>query len=106
MAATIFAAGLLCAGAALGADVLETVAGNGRSGHDGDGASALAASFVRPQALVVDAAGNLYIADRPAADDSADAADASAPGRLRKLDAATGTISTFADRARPGGLGD
>lgn len=54
-------------------------------GYDdvGDGGPALAASLVDPTALAYDAAGNLYIADR-------------AQNRIRRVDAATGTITTIA----------
>lgn len=43
--------------------VISTVAGNGLSGYSGDGGSAIAAQLNRPSGIVVDAAGDLYIAD-------------------------------------------
>jgi YD repeat-containing protein len=43
--------------------VIETVAGNGLFGYNGDGMAATQASFTNPNALVVDATGVLYIAD-------------------------------------------
>lgn len=49
----------------------------------GDGGPAISASLVEPTALARDAAGNLFIADR-------------AQNRIRRIDAATGEISTVA----------
>lgn len=43
--------------------VIETVAGNGLFGYNGDGLAATQASFTNPNALAVDATGVLYIAD-------------------------------------------
>jgi len=62
--------------------IIHTVAGNGTSGFSGDGGPATAASL-GPAAVAVDAAGNLFIADTTNA-------------RVRKVDAATGRITTFA----------
>ena len=42
---------------------ISTVAGNGLTGFTGDGGSATVAELDQPQGVVVDAAGNLYIAD-------------------------------------------
>jgi len=61
--------------------IINTVAGDGTSGFSGDGGLATSASL-DPSGLVVDAVGNLYIADR-------------ANDRIRKV-TATGTISTVA----------
>jgi uncharacterized protein (TIGR03437 family) len=44
-------------------DIVSTVAGTGMSGPAGDGGPAIAATLNGPQAIAVDAAGNLYIAD-------------------------------------------
>jgi len=45
------------------AGVLTPVAGNGSSAYSGDGGPAIHASLAQPQAVALDAAGNLYIAD-------------------------------------------
>jgi uncharacterized protein (TIGR03437 family) len=59
------------------------VAGNGIQGFKGDGGPALDAELAGPAALAVDHAGSLYIYD-------------SLNSRVRKVDAATGTITTIA----------
>ena len=43
--------------------MISTVAGNGKPGFDGDGGAATSALLNSPNAVVVDKAGNLYIAD-------------------------------------------
>jgi len=64
--------------------IISTVAGTvGSGGYSGDGGSATLAQINNPQGIALDAAGNLYIAD---AGNSA----------IRKVDAATGNISTLA----------
>lgn len=63
--------------------VISTVAGNGLPDYKGDGGAAVAASLSNPRAITVDAAGNIYISD-------------STNNRVRKVDAATGTITTVA----------
>jgi uncharacterized protein (TIGR03437 family) len=63
-----------------GTGIITTIAGNGQSGFNGDGA-ALQASLNSPGALAVDATGNLYIADV-------------ANYRVRRLDHATGQLTT------------
>jgi sugar lactone lactonase YvrE len=45
------------------AGVISTVAGNGTAAFSGDGAAATSASMFLPEAVAVDAGGNLYIAD-------------------------------------------
>jgi sugar lactone lactonase YvrE len=62
--------------------VITTVAGTGKSGFSGDGASATAAQLDNPTAVAVDAAGNLYISD-------------SFNKRIRRVDANTGVIRTI-----------
>ncbi|HXN22335.1 MAG TPA: hypothetical protein VOA41_06285 [Candidatus Dormibacteraeota bacterium] len=63
--------------------VITTVAGNGTPGFSGDGGAATAASFYEPSGVAVDASGNLYIADIY-------------NSRIRRVDAATGIITTVA----------
>jgi trimeric autotransporter adhesin len=74
------------------AGVIGTVAGNGASGFSGDGGPATAAVLDEPDGVVVDAAGNLYLADQ-------------LNERIRKVSAA-GTITTFAGNGRYSYSGD
>ncbi len=66
-----------------GKSVISTVAGNGTAEFKGDGGSALAASLSNPRGVAVDVAGNIYVSD-------------STNNRVRKVDAASGTITTVA----------
>jgi len=59
------------------------VCGDGKRGYAGDGGPAATATLNLPVAVVFDPAGNMLISDQ-------------ANDRIRKVDAATGTISTFA----------
>jgi len=43
--------------------VITTIAGNGKEGYTGDGGQAALAQLNKPDRVVVDSAGNLYIAD-------------------------------------------
>jgi len=61
---------------------ITTVAGNGTSGYTGDGGPAIDAQLMNPYGVAVDAAGNIYISDTETF-------------TIRKVDAATGTISTI-----------
>jgi sugar lactone lactonase YvrE len=70
--------------------IITPVAGNGIEGFNGDGGPATSAGFIQPEVLALDAQGNLFIADRPDA-------------RIRRVDAETGIITTFAGG---GGGGD
>lgn len=72
--------------------VITTVAGSGQSGSDGDGGAATAATFFTPYKVAVDAAGNLYISDFSA-------------GRVRRVDAATGVITTALQARGPWAIG-
>src|SRR5439155_1415366 len=63
--------------------IITTVAGNGISTFAGDGGAATGASLFRPTGVALDAGGNLYIAD-------------TGNNRIRKVAAATGTITTVA----------
>jgi len=64
------------------------VAGNGTFAFCGDGAPATAACLYVPIDIALDGAGNLYIADRD-------------NYRIRRVDAATGIISTIAGTGQP-----
>jgi sugar lactone lactonase YvrE len=63
--------------------IITTVAGNGIATFAGDGGVATSASLNYPEGVALDASGNLYIAD-------------TSNHRIRKVDAATGIISTVA----------
>lgn len=73
--------------------VINTVAGSGAWIYRGDNVQATSASIFLPMSEVVDAAGNLYLAD-------------SSNNRVRRVDAATGLISTVAGNGSPGMVGD
>ena len=75
------------------AGVITTVAGNGTPGFGGDGGAATSASLDYPTGIAVDTAGDLYIAD-------------SYNGRIRRVDTATGAISTVAGGGSGATLGD
>ncbi|MGD1073075.1 MAG: hypothetical protein ABSB15_23395 [Bryobacteraceae bacterium] len=68
---------------------IATIAGNGTSGYSGDGGLATSAQ-IDPQAVTVDAAGNVYIAET---------------ARVRKI-SADGTITTVAGNGNVGFSGD
>jgi sugar lactone lactonase YvrE len=73
---------------------ITTVAGNWSSGFSGDGGPATSASINDPNAVALDGAGNLYISTV-------------ADGRIRKVAATTGLISTVAGNGnRYGNSGD
>src|SRR5579862_8673848 len=63
--------------------VITTVAGNGEKGYGGDGGPATAAALNEPYGIAIDRAGNLYTADR-------------LNRRVRRIDAASGIITTLA----------
>ena len=73
--------------------VITTIAGNGTFGSGGDDGVATAAQLNQPYAVALDAAGNIYIADRGA-------------NKIRKVTLATGYISTIAGSGTAGYLGD
>jgi hypothetical protein len=73
--------------------VITTVAGTGQEGYSGDGGPAVEATLNQPYSLDIDAAGNLYIVDRLNA-------------VIRKVDAATGVMTTIAGTGEPGYRGD
>ena len=63
--------------------IIETIAGTGERGFDGDGGPADQAQLALPQGVAVDATGNLYIADQ-------------FNQRIRQVNPFSGTITTFA----------
>ncbi len=73
--------------------VITTVAGNGQLGFAGDNGPATSARLQTPLGLAIDAAGNLFIAD-------------SQNHRIRRVDAASGVITTFAGSGQTGFSGD
>src|SRR5207302_590405 len=74
-------------------DVITTVAGNGTQGFSGDGGAATSASLYFPSGVALDGSGNLFIAD-------------SHNHRIRRVDAATGIITTVAGNVTQGFSGD
>jgi chitobiase/beta-hexosaminidase-like protein/fibronectin type III domain protein/NHL repeat-containing protein len=73
--------------------IITTVAGNGTAVYSGDNGPATAASLNLPSGVAVDSAGNLYIADNN-------------NQRIRRVAAATGTITTAAGNGTAGYSGD
>jgi hypothetical protein len=65
------------------AGIITTIAGNGTKGYAGDGGLATAAVLNAPSAVVLDPAGNIYIAD-------------AGNNRIRKIAVTTGDIQTIA----------
>src|SRR5215218_9140159 len=70
-----------------------TVAGNGEKAYRGDGGAAVDAALSMPHEIQFDAEGHLYIVER---DNHV----------LRRVDARTGVISTFAGTGKAGFAGD
>jgi predicted secreted protein len=65
------------------AGVISTICGNGTANYLGDGGPASQAELNAPSSVLVDVAGNLYIAD-------------SGNNRVRRIDSVTGVINTYA----------
>jgi sugar lactone lactonase YvrE len=72
---------------------ISTVAGNGTAGFSGDGGAAIIAELHGDNAVAVDGAGNMYIADYY-------------NNRIRKVTASTGVISTVVGNGTAGFSGD
>jgi sugar lactone lactonase YvrE len=72
---------------------ITTIAGTGTQGFSGDGGPATAATVDSPTGLALDAANNLYLADTH-------------NHRIRRIDTATGIITTIAGTGTPGFSGD
>ena len=73
--------------------LITTVAGNGTDGYSGDGYAATGAEFNFPNAVAVDAAGDVFIAD-------------SGNNVIREVDLSTGLITTVAGNGTCGYSGD
>ena len=72
---------------------IETLAGSGAKGYEGDGGPALGASFNMPHEIRFDRFGHVYVVDMM-------------NHVIRKIDVATGIISTFAGNGQMGYSGD
>ncbi|MGW4091721.1 NHL repeat-containing protein [Nocardia sp. NPDC004750] len=79
--------------AAIAIEAITTVAGTGTEGYGGDNQPAIDADLDYPEGVAVDGAGNLYIAERY-------------NYRVRKVDHATGVITTVAGTGTAGYNGD
>jgi sugar lactone lactonase YvrE len=73
--------------------VITTIGGTGSAGYSGDGGPATNARFNNPHGIASDAAGNVYVADPP-------------NQRIRRIDAATGIVTTVAGSGSGGFGGD
>jgi DNA-binding beta-propeller fold protein YncE len=73
--------------------IITTVAGNGAAGYSGDGGPAIEAALNEPYGIAVDRSGSIYVADRH-------------NHCVRRVDVATGTITTFAGNGGAGYAGD
>ena len=72
---------------------ISTIAGNAVQGFSGDGELATEASLNAPRGIVIDASGNMFIAD-------------ASNHRIRQVDARTGVITTVAGIGEEGFSGD
>ena len=73
--------------------VITTCAGSGEAGYGGDGGPATRARLNEPYGIAIDSAANVYIADRH-------------NHCVRRIDGASGVISTFAGNGAAGSGGD
>jgi sugar lactone lactonase YvrE len=73
--------------------IINTIAGNGAAAYTGDGGLAVSAQVSAPTRVVVDTAGNIFIAD-------------AGNNCIRKIDVVTGNISTIAGTGAAGYNGD
>jgi DNA-binding beta-propeller fold protein YncE len=76
-----------------GSNVITTLAGCGEPGYSGDGGPATGARFNEPYGIAVDRSGNVYVADRH-------------NHCVRRLEAASGIVTTFAGNGCAGFGGD
>lgn len=77
----------------VGAQIIETVAGNGTAGYTGDGGSAVLAQLNKPHGLALDGTGNVLIADTE-------------NHVVRRVEVLTGAITTIAGNGLGGFGGD
>jgi sugar lactone lactonase YvrE len=73
--------------------IITTIAGNGGAGYSGDGGPAAEAAFNEPYGIALDRGGNIYVADRH-------------NHCVRRIDAASGIVTTFAGSGSAGYAGD
>ena len=73
--------------------LVKTIAGTGTAGYNGDNQAATSAQLYLPYGLCADTAGNLYIGDQ-------------SNNRIRKINIASGIITTYAGSGSPGFGGD
>jgi len=73
--------------------IIRTVAGTGERGYTGDHGSALQATFNGPKEIAVDSQGNIVLVDTE-------------NHCLRRIEAASGLVTTIAGTGQPGGSGD
>ncbi len=73
--------------------MISTVAGSGQPGSGGDGGPAVNAQLNRPHSIALDTSGDLFICDI-------------GNHRIRRVDAATGVISTWCGTGQPEGPAD
>lgn len=76
----------------LSARIIKTLVGNGESGYTGDGGPSIQARLNEPKGVTIDCHGNVYVAD-------------SENHVVRKVDRATGVISTVAGMSRDEHMG-
>ena len=74
-------------------NIIRTVAGTGAKGYTGDHGPALQATFNGPKEIAVDRHHNIYLVDTE-------------NHCIRRIDAASGLVSTVAGTGQPGGSGD
>src|SRR5438445_624384 len=89
----VLAAGLAMAALVLAVPALSQTINTVAGGGAGDGGAATDASLNQPRGVALDASGNLYIADQSNL-------------RIRKVDAASGIITTVAGNGSPAFAGD
>jgi len=92
MGAAIALLPVICQAQAVPAYTISAAVGKGTAGFSGDGGAAVSAQVNFPSSVVLDSAGNLYIADQ-------------ANLRIRKVDT-SGNISTIAGTGTNGNTGD
>lgn len=93
MTLTVILTGCSSTPASVSYGTISTVAGRGKVGFSGDGGLATSALLIDPTCVALDPASNLYIGDSPNND-------------VRKVEAATGIITTYAGTRVAGYSGD